>query len=103
MTTEIKSFKGIDFEEIGTRISGHEIPAETESIDWVRDFITTQNVEVLYQFLLAHIEHVKNCHNTGAKNYLPIYNNIATLKGLDKDNEFYFLKAFSLNYPMMWC
>lgn len=99
------SFKGIDYEEIGNKISGASRPENIEADVWVKSLITSENFPVLRDYLKAHIDHLNNCHTSGGTSYLGIYKAIDDLwveNGSDDDN-FNFIKAFITNMPMMWC
>jgi hypothetical protein len=99
------SFEGVDFEEIGIKVKGTTCPADKDSSTWIQQFVTAENADLLAEYLSSHILHIEKCHISGAKAYLGIYREILSLHkpGSDINENFNFLKAFSLNVPMMWC
>ena len=97
--------KGIDYEEIGNKLTDNQKPDDIEAHVWVSNLINSENFPILKEFLDLHIQHLESCHSTGAKPYLGIYKAISNLwvEGGSADDNFNFIKATLVNLPMMWC
>ena len=95
MKTQYK-FKGVDYSEIAIAING-KLDDEIENEIVVRQLIDDDNIEILRQYLLAHIVHNESCEN-GRTEDNGVFKELAKI-----EDTFTFLNIYYALVPLMWC
>jgi hypothetical protein len=89
-------FMGTDYSEIILAING-KIDDEIDNDITVRELIKEENIDILRQFLSAHINHNEKCENGRTED------NGVFKELLKIEDEFTFLNIFYALVPLMWC
>lgn len=89
-------FKGVDYSEIILAING-KIDDEIDNNVTVRQLVKEENIDILRQYLSAHINHNETCEN-GRTDDNGVFKELLKI-----EDEFTFLNLFYAIVPLLWC
>jgi hypothetical protein len=89
-------FKGTDYSEIELAING-KLNDEMDNDESIKQFIKEENIDLLRDFLIAHINHNETCE-AGRTEDNGVFRELAKI-----EDPFTFLNIYYALVPLMWC